>query len=314
MAKWWQQALSFGAAGRIEEAAADYSRVLAHARQLAAKVEARRAEVGAILAELVSEKRSSLRVLGQIRLISRNLGLKERKLTLEATEEPPEVSVARIESTLDAAAYAKSAAKGIAAGASTAMGAWALVGTFGSASTATALATLSGAAAQSATLAWFGGGSLATGGAGAAGGATVLGGIVAVPALAVMAYLAHSKANKQIAKITLESAKLEKAMDDMMKLELIIDLAEQRARELTSVVSKAREAFENRFRLTYRRLYPWGWFSRAWRWLRKRLGINYFTTGEMKDVQGLLQVAAEFAHILDQKVFDADGSVRKEVT
>lgn len=304
--------ISFGAAGRIDKAATDYNAVLSRAQELAARVEARRAVVGRALEELVTAKRSSLRVLGKIRLISRNLGLKERKLAIEATEEPPEVSMARIESTLDAAEYAKSAAKGIAAGASTAMGAWALVGTLGSASTGTALATLSGAAAQSATLAWFGGGSLAAGGAGAAGGAAVLGGIVAAPALAVMAYLAHAKANKQIAEITKESAKLEEAIDAMMKLELVIDLADQRANELIGVVEKARKAFEHKFRVTYRRLYPWGWFSRAWRWLRKRMGSNYFSSEEMKDVQGLLQVAAEFAHILDQKVFDADGSVRKE--
>jgi hypothetical protein len=60
--------------------------------------------------------------------------------------------------------------------------------------------------------------SLAAGGAGVAGGATVIGGVVAAPALAVMAILAHSNANKQIARIELEAAKIDKAIDDMGKM------------------------------------------------------------------------------------------------
>lgn len=312
MAKWWQEALSLGAAGRVEDAIADHERTMQRAQRLAEKVEARRQEVAVVLAELVTVKQACLPVLAQIRLIAKNIGARERQVSIEATEAAPEIAVARIQSTLDAAELAKSAAKGLVAGASTAMGAWALAGSYGVASTGTALASLSGAAAQSATLAWFGGGSLAAGGAGAAGGAALIGGVVAVPALAVVAILAHSRANKQIAQIARDSATIEKAINDMMSLALVIDLTEQRARELIGVVGKARAAFEHEFRQTYRRLYSWGWLSRGWRWIRKKLGLGYFRPDELEAVQGILKVAAEFAGILDQRVIERDGSVRKE--
>lgn len=312
MAEWWEQLLSFGAVGRVEDANEEYRRLFTRAKALSEKVERRRAEVSVVLGQLVEVKTESLPSLRRISRIAKNLSTKERAYLPEvAGEESPEVSLARVQVTVDAGYTAMNAAKGLAAGASTAIGAWGLVGTFGAASTGTAISGLSGVAATNATLAWFGGGSMAAGGAGMAGGAAVIGGVVALPMLAVMGFLAHSKANKEITKIEVESAKLDQAMDEMNKLRLVIDIAEKRATELTGVIGKAREAFEFQLERTHARLYPRGWLSRAWRWLRKTVGAGYFRPTEVHDVQKLLQSAAEFAAILDQKVFDENGVVQR---
>ena len=312
MAEWWEQVLSFGAIGRVESANDEYRRLFNKAQDLSNKVERRRAEVSVVLEHLVQVKTESLPSLRRLTRIAKNLSARDRTYLPEVSgEEAPEVSLARVQVAVDAGYTAMNAGKGLAAGVSTAMGAWGLVGTFGAASTGTAISGLSGVAATNATLAWFGGGSMAAGGAGMAGGMAVIGGVVAIPTLAVMGLLAHSKANKEITKIEVESAKLDQAMDEMNKLRLVIDIAEKRAEELAGVIGKAREAFEHQLHQTHERLYPRGWLSRAWRWLRKVVGASYFAPAEVHDIQKLLQSAKAFAGILDQKVFDTNGAVQR---
>lgn len=85
---------------------------------------------------------------------------------------------------------------GSIAGGSLAIGSWALITALGSASTGAAISGLSGVAATNATLAWFGGGALAAGGAGMAGGAAVLGGLFAVPLVYFAAKRSHKKAKE----------------------------------------------------------------------------------------------------------------------
>ncbi|MCL4822618.1 MAG: hypothetical protein KJZ57_00245 [Anaerolineales bacterium] len=314
MARWWRQALTFGAAGRVEKAWHEYEGVVQEARALAIQVEQLRVAANDRLEQLVRVKVASLPALKRIRKIARNLSARDRVYVPEiAGEEAPEVALAQVEDTLSAGMAALNAAKGMKAGASTALGAWALAQTFAAASTGTAISGLSGAAASSATLAWFGGGSLAAGGLGMAGGAAVLGGIVAVPTLGIMALLAHRQANRRIAEIEKESARLESAMDDMRKLELVVRIG---------VVEKSREAYDQEYFTTYRQLFPRGWFSKARRWARKRLwelsrgrwGGSYFREDEVRNIGKLLQIAAEFAKILDQRVFTHDGTVSETPT
>jgi hypothetical protein len=323
MARWWKQALTFGAEGRVEKAWHEYEGVVQEARALALQVEARRAAANARLEQLVAVKVASLPALQRIRKIARNLSARDRVYVPEiAGEQAPDVALAQVESTLGAGMAALNAAKGVRAGASTALGAWALAQTFAAASTGTAISGLSGAAASSATLAFFGGGSLATGGLGMAGGAAVLGGVVALPTLGVMALLAHKQANRRIAEIEKEAEKLDCAMDEMRKLELVVNIAEQRAGELIGVIDKAREAYDQQYVARYRQLFPWRWLSKVRRWARKRLwelsrgrwGGSYFREEEVRDIGKLLQIAAEFAKILDQRVFTQDGAVSETPT
>lgn len=314
MAALWKDIISFGAAGRIENAANRYQDVLSQAQELAARVNGRRDEAKMSMDELVTLKQACVPELAKVRVISKHLEAKERHFTSEpfvASEEPPTACLARIEATLGAAERAKGTVRGAVAGMSAAASAWALAGAYGAASTGTALAGLSGAAAQSATLAWFGGGSLATGGLGVAGGTAVLGGIVAIPALAVMAVLAHTQANKQIAQYEDETGSLASAMDQWLKLLLVVDIAQQRAKELHRVIEKGREAYLHEHATTLKRVYPWGWLSRAWKWLRKLFGHAYFSEQDVFHVHSFLRCAAAFAKLVDQRVFGADGTVVK---
>ena len=323
VASWWKQAITFGAAGRVERAWHEYEGIVQQARSLALQVEQRRMATNQLLEKLVAVKVASLSLLRRVRKIARSLSARKRVYIPEvAGEQAPEIALAQIEGTLRGGLAALNAGRGLQAGASTAIGAWALAESAATASTGAAISGLSGAAATDATLAWFGGGSLASGGLGITGGAAVLGGIVALPTLGIMALLAHKQANRRIAEIEKESAKLEHVMDEMQKLELAVILAEQRATELIGVTVRARVAYEHELEATYRRLFPRGWLSKARRWTRRRLselsrgrhGGPYFSAEEVQEVGHLLQVAAEFAKILDQRVFAENGSVPEGAT
>jgi len=310
-----KQIVTFGAAGRVEDAVGRYEEVLARASELEARIRGRQVEAKLALESLVALKRDCVPDLALVRSISKHLKAKERTFTAEVVaEDPPSVCVAQIESVLGPAELALGTARGLAAGASTAMGAWALAGSVGAASTGTALAGLSGAAAQSATLAWFGGGSLAAGGLGVAGGAAVLTSIAAVPALAVMATLAHLKANDAIARYAEETTKALLAIDTMEKQIVALDIADQRARELTEVLAKTREAYRQQYRVTLKRVYRFGWLSRALRWLRKLFGKDYFSEPEVAHIQGFLKCAVAFSKVLDQRVFELQGSAQEQQT
>jgi hypothetical protein len=90
----------------------------------------------------------------------------------------------------------------------------------------------------------------------------------------------------------------------MEKQLLAIDIANNLARELTVVLDRSRKAYLEEYRRTLKRIYPWGWFSRAFRWLRKRFGRDYFSQLEVARIQEFLRCAAAFAKILDQRVLD----------
>lgn len=87
-------------------------------------------------------------------------------------------------------------AKGLGAGAASAAGLFGAMATLGTASTGTAIAALNGGAVYTATLAALGGGSVAAGGLGMTGGLIVLGASGALPAVAVVGYLADKKIRK----------------------------------------------------------------------------------------------------------------------
>lgn len=315
MAGVFKDIATFGAAGRVEAAEKRYIAIVEEFRRLEDRVVVRRADAEATFKLLVEEKQACVAELARVREISRNLSVRERELTLEAVrEQPPAIGLARIESTLSAANAAMSAAHGAVAGASTAMGAWALAGAYASASTGTALASLSGAAAQSATLAFFGGGSLAAGGLGIAGGAAALSAIVALPAIAAVVVFSHSRANTDIARFEEEGLKVQHAMDSYLKLEMLIRVSAQRASELKGILDRARAAFADQYHTMYRRLFPRGRLSRAWRWLRRLFGASYFKADEVVDVQQLIQLGAAFAQLIDQRVFESDGSVKEKTS
>jgi len=43
----------------------------------------------------------------------------------------------------------------------------------------------------------------------------------------------------------------------------------------------------------------------------KACGLGYFSEKDLPEIQIMLRIAAEFAGILDQSVFESDGSVKE---
>lgn len=177
----------------------------------------------------------------------------------------------------------KAVATGIAAGTILRVGSWTAVSLLGSASTGVPIGTLSGAAATNATLAWFGGGSLATGGLGMAGGGMVLGGIVLVPAIGILAWKTHAKAN-EINRLISEldevhaknSAEALRDQDRIDKIESALPAFALSVEQLRNAVNRARK-----------KLLPFGWISRARRRIRFYFGGAHYRESEMPLIEEL---------------------------
>jgi len=198
----FKNVVTFGASGKVEKANTSYTGVLRELYHINNRMELKKTKVNENLQEALIIKQNAVNELSKINKITKHLKGKERELFLfQFKDEKESFNLEKIENTLTIVNSVLSVSKGVGAGLLTSNAAILLVGTFGSASTGTAIGTLSGAAATNATLAWLGGGSIASGGGGMAAGSVVLGGIVIIPALAVMAFLNHAAANKEIKNI-----------------------------------------------------------------------------------------------------------------
>lgn len=135
-------------------------------------------------------------------------------------------------------------ATGAATGALAAMGAYSGVGTLAAASTGAAISGLSGVAATNATLAWLGGGALTAGGYGMAGGAIALGGIVLGPALAVGGFMMASKAEEALTRATAYAAKVDIALAEMARSEVVLGALQENANELRLALGKLAKRYD----------------------------------------------------------------------
>lgn len=302
--------LTFGAHGRIEHALDSYKQIESELQQTHTDVERQRSLTNQSLESLVSAKVAAVKHLSQLKKISKNLTVRQRSFTQGFVGTVPLGSpLQNIENTLNTASIAKNMARGTTAGLSTALGAWALVGTLGTASTGTAIATISGAAATNATLAWLGGGALAAGGGGMAAGAAVLGGIVLVPALAIMGVFSHVNASKKIAKLEEASTQAIKAIATFKKTSLGLNALQRRSEELVSTIARSSAIFERQYESVRKELYPWGFFSRCKRLLRRGLRKPFFDDQDLSIIAPLLQMAAALAELVDTKLMNEEGRI-----
>ena len=145
--------LSFGAHGRVKRKQEEFDDVRVHLENAIKDLEAARTKANQGIQMLVTAKKNGIETLKMIRRISRSLAAKDRRLGESDVRAVEVVSVAKIDETISNADLARSAARGVSAGASTALGTWALVGAYGTASTGTAISGLSGPAASNAILA-----------------------------------------------------------------------------------------------------------------------------------------------------------------
>ncbi len=136
------------------------------------------------------------------------------------------------------------AATSVSAGVATAGGVYAAVGALGTASTGASIAGLSGAAATNATLAWLGGGAIAAGGGGMAVGTAVLGGLIAGPALLIGGLVMDSKAEEQLSAAYAYVSKVDVAIGEIEKTQVLMKGYRSNIAELTAVIGEIVNRFD----------------------------------------------------------------------
>ncbi len=302
--------LSFGAYRRVEKRVEEYSGVQLEVQRAFDMLEQKRVVLNRTLEDLLATKSTGVKALTKLKQISKNLGVRERQVSEPVFDQMSlDVPLGRIETTISAGDIAMSTVKGAGVSISTALGTWALVGTYGAASTGTAIGTLSGAAATNATLAWLGGGTLAGGGLGMAGGTAVLGGIVVIPLVVIMGIFSHISASKSVKEIAEATTKALAAISHYNELALRLDAVDRRSGELTRSIEKATDTFKVRFRSVYRIVFPFGFFSRAFRSARRFFGGKFFSEQDLLSISPLLQIAAALAELIDVRIIDEKGNI-----
>ena len=191
-------------------------------------------------------------------------------------------------------------ATGAMAGALTAFGAYGAAGALATASTGTAIASLSGAAATNATLAFFGGGSLAAGGLGVAGGTAVLGGLVAGPAIAVLGFVAGSKAAKNL---DMANANWAKAKDFEEEMNAIADVC---------YGIRRRADMFNRFLLRLQTVFDPLIYEMTQIIQNKGTDYRNFSESDRKCIASAMALAGAVKAVLDTPILDEDGNLTEE--
>lgn len=300
--------VSFGAAGRVEEARLELDRMKEEYERQCARYEQHLHEAGIALEGLIADKQSAYESLRRIRDLTAGLSARERTFV---SQSPVTAGVATnlpgVEATLRGGDLAMAGAKAGGAAASSAIGAWALVGALGSASTGTAISSLSGGAATNAILAWFGGGALSAGGAGVAGGVAVIGGMLVLPAVALTAMFTHAAASKKIEEMKSCGARYAAEFKKCEERIAEANVTKLRALEIRTALQYALKGFEHEFNRVAPSFLSLRWYERAWRWLRFRLTGRRYSTRQVQLVSELCTAATALAGIIDQPVMDEEG-------
>ena len=94
-----------------------------------------------------------------------------------------------------------------------------------------------------------------------------------------------------------------KMIEDIKRKLLQLELLEMRCKELIISIRKALEAFIHEAALIRRKIYPWGIFSRIYRWTRKSFGGAYFVFRDFKDLSDLGRITNLVLKIADSPLF-----------
>jgi hypothetical protein len=172
---------------------------------------------------------------------------------------------------------------GAGTGTAAAIVAWGTVQVVGVASTGAAIGGLSGAAAANAGWAAFGGGSLAAGGWGMAGGMFVLPGIGLAAGIATAAFMTHREL-KQV-RLACEEIREVNAQNGLVLSRLDADAEKLERAELRFL--EAHNKLTDMIRTARKELFPIGWLSHLWRFLRHLVNGRYYTATEMRTVENL---------------------------
>ena len=302
--------ITFGAAGRIENAQEQYNKTFNKYKRLENKYKKTNKELTSLFENVVQTKidaQNAAKKITKINIInemitSNKLSINSKKEKLSAVS----INMNYITNSLEAGDVIMNAMKGsgiaLSAGTAAAPAALWLVSTFGTASTGAAISSLSGAAAANAALAALGGGAVAAGGGGMAAGAAVLGAlgpIVGVGVgLVVMPIFSHLSANKKIKQIEEEEYKIIKAISTVQEAIQKNKIYENRSYEIISAISKGIEAFNHQYAVTEQTINK----------CNKNLTVQYILDNkdskESKEIFSLIAITQELLKIRDTPVID----------
>lgn len=306
----WDHIRWAGAAGKLHEAETEYQERLSEARTLIEQLEARRWAVNNQLQQVIAAKLECLPTAGKLRFVFRALRLGDVPREPEVFPgRLPEIEHAAAEQDPGAGSVVLAGAQGVALGVGASRWLWRWAGR-GAASTGKLIPTLSGAARTSAILAKVGRPVAAVAGSAVAGGYVVIAAGVALPALFYLAMHVRKEANERVSTLEGELARVDEVIDQLRRVELLLELTARRSEEMLLALSRAHEALALKFEETYRELFPRGRWSRARRWMRTRLGGCYFHESEMPEVNTLLEVARTLFVLLRQPVVDMEADAK----
>ena len=90
------------------------------------------------------------------------------------------------------------------------------------------------------------------------------------------------------------------ALIDRIKKKLLqFELLEKRCRELILSINKAMEAFRHESRAVRRKIYPFGFFSLFFRFMRRFCGGDYFAANDLEDIAALGNITGLVLKIAD---------------
>lgn len=312
MSSVFQNIISFGAAGRVEEAQEDYKRLFKKYKTMLNEYDSARSEF-----EQHAKAYLPLQIKAQ--KLARKIDVFVPKRDKKGREEVAQSvgfdleAIDLIENSLSSGEIALNTIKGVAGAAGAAAAAPAaimgLVTAFGTAGTGVAISSLSGAAATNAALAALGGGTLAAGGGGIAAGSALLTASVPVVGAAIAAIalpvFSHLAANKKIKKIEEEMYKVSCEMDKIKAEKFKVDYCISRIIELSASLKESEKAFEHLFYKTKIIIFPLGVISKIIKKIKakikKRHGY-YYTIEEQHLINQLLGSAKAMLMIRDTNI------------
>ena len=312
--------VTFGAAGRIEEAQSNYESVYKKYEKLKSKYENKNSEIQSVFRKLIELKMKVQNTTKKINYFPvLNASVKNR---IDKSENTKHLNISQLEyvtKSLESGDILMNSIKGTGAaltiGGAVAPATLWLVGTFGTASTGTAISALSGVAATNAALALLGGGTLAAGGGGVAAGTAVLTALGPIVGLGIGAValplFSHLSANKKIKEIKEAEYKIHKAINELKGNLLTLDIYEKRSYELIDSLNKGTEAFNFMYDKLKKKLFPLGFISKLFRNLKVRFTKkSYYSDEEWKDINLLLKTTKELLEIRDTPVIDNNNKKR----
>ncbi|MEI0548710.1 hypothetical protein R4K89_00170 [Brachyspira intermedia] len=302
--------ITFGAAGRIENAQQQYEKTFNKYKRLENKYKRMNKELVTIFENVVQTKinaQNTAKKITNIKII--NEMITANKLSIKSKKEKlsiVSVNMNYITNSLEAGDVIMNAMKGsgiaLSVGTAAAPAALWLVSTFGTASTGVAISSLSGAAAANAALAALGGGAVAAGGGGMAAGAAVLGAlgpIVGVSVgLVVMPIFSHLSANKKIKQIEEEEYEIINAIDNIKEAIQKNKIYENRSYEIISAINKGIEAFNHQYKITEEVI------NKCNNDLTIQYILNNKNSKESKEIFSLIAITQELLKIRDTPIID----------